>query len=412
MKKFLALFLALMMLATMTALTASAAGTAVDVTLVAENEVGAVAGSTYSVTLEIADATVGGVQGTVKYDNAKFDFVDITMAKSVADANHITGEAKDAFKVNEEAGTIDYILLCDRQNKNLATFNFTVLADKVGTADFTVTGVKVANAAGTDTVDNTPVDAKDIKVSPVAIRADSTSIRTNGQYDLRFKTTIDADFAAKYEIKEVGMILIPTSLIAEGKEVVNDETGAKFCVEGVTPQIAKISYKADFNVYYANINNTATSHMNRRYSLRAFVVLENDTVVYSDNEADNKPIQNGTISRSCKTTAIALYDLYKDTHAFSAEAKEIAEGKANEKWTADEYKIIAKENLEALKADLAANENNQGRVKKVKKYINPELEVKMLSLEQSIMDASNFLEPNETEIDGTGEDNGWARADD
>lgn len=357
MKKFLALFLALMMLATMTALTASAAGE-VEVKLVADTEVGAVAGSTYSVTLEIADATVGGVQGTVKYDKAKFDFVDITMVKSVADANHITGEAKDAFKVNEEAGTIDYILLCDRQNKNLATFNFTVLADKVGTADFTVTGVKVANAAGTDTVDNTPVNAKDIKVSPVAITADSTTIRTNGQYDLRFKTTIDADFAAKNKIKEVGMILIPTSLIAEGKEVVNDATGAKFCVDDVTPQIAKIPYKAEFNVYYANINNTATSHMNRRYSLRAFVVLEDDTVVYSDNDVDGKPIENGTISRSCKTTAIALYDLYKDTYNFSAEAKEIAEDKANEKWTADEYKIIAKENLEALKADLAANENN------------------------------------------------------
>ncbi len=46
----------------------------------------------------------------------------------------------------------------------------------------------------------------------------------------------------------------------------------------------------------------------------------------------------------------------------------------------------------------------------MKKYINPELEVKMLSLEQSIMDASN-LAPNETEIDGTGKDNGWNLAD-
>lgn len=40
----------------------------------------------------------------------------------------------------------------------------------------------------------------------------------------------------------------------------------------------------------------------------------------------------------------------------------------------------------------------------MKKYINPELEVKMLSLEQSIMDPSNFLQPNETEIDGTKDD--------
>lgn len=341
------------MIASMTALTASAVGAAVEVKLVADTEVGAVKGSVYSVTLQIADATVGGVQGTVTYDKTKFDFVDITMTSSVAAANHIEGKAEDAFNVDEAAGTIKYILLCDGVNKDLATFNFTVLATEVGVADFTVTGVKVANAAGTDTVDNTPVNAEGIKVSPVAITADSTTIRTNGQYDLRFTTTIDADFAANNEIKEVGMILIPTSLIAQGKEVVNDATGAKFCVDGVTPQIKKIPYTGD-NTILANINNTGTSHMNRRYSLRAFVVLENGTVVYSDNDVDGKPIKNGTISRSCKTTAIAVYELYKDTYAFSAQAKEIAEDKANEKWTADEYALLAAENLEALKA-LSAN---------------------------------------------------------
>ncbi len=352
MKKIIALFLSILMIASMTALTASAEGTAVEVKLVADTEVGAVKGSVYSVTLQIADATVGGVQGTVTYDKTKFDFVDITMTSSVAAANHIEGKAEDAFKVDETAGTIEYILLCDGVNKDLATFNFTVLAAEVGAADFTVTGVKVANAAGTDTVDNTPVNAEGIKVSPVAITADSTTIRTNGQYDLRFTTTIDADFAANNKIKEVGMILIPTSLIAEGKEVVNDETGAKFCVDGVTPQIAKIPYTTEFNVYYANINNTGANHMNRLYSLRAFVVLENGTVIYSDNDVDGKPIENGTISRSCKTTAIALYELYKDTYTFSATAKEVVEEKVNEKWTADEYKIIAEENLEALKASI------------------------------------------------------------
>ena len=351
MKKIIALFLSILMIASMTALTASAEGE-VEVKLVADTEVGAVAGSTYSVTLEIADATVGGVQGTVTYDEAKFDFVDITMAKSVADANHIEGKAEDAFKVDETAGTIDYILLCDGVTNALATFNFKVLAAEVGAADFTVTGVKVANAEGTAEKANKTVDANGVKVSPVAITADSTTIRTNGQYDLRFTTTIDADFAANNKIKEVGMILIPTSLIAEGKEVVNDVTGAKFCVDGVTPQIKTIPYTGD-NTVLANINNTGTSHMNRRYSLRAFVVLENGTVVYSDNDVDGKPIENGTISRSCKTTAIALYNLYKETYEFSQEAKEIAEDKANEKWTADEYKTLAEENLEALKASIA-----------------------------------------------------------
>lgn len=47
----------------------------------------------------------------------------------------------------------------------------------------------------------------------------------------------------------------------------------------------------------------------------------------------------------------------------------------------------------------------------MKKYINPELEVKMLSLEQSIMDVSTRA-PNETEIDGDGINNGWGKAED
>ena len=351
MKKIIALFLSILMIASMTALTASAEGE-VEVKLVADKEVGAVAGSVYSVTLEIADATVGGVQGTVTYDKAKFDFVDITMAKSVADVNHIEGKTEDAFKVDENTGTIEYILLCDGVTNALATFNFKVLADTVGTTDFTVTGVKVANAEG-EAKANKTVDANGVKVSPVAITADSTTIRTNIKYDLRFKTTIDADFAANNAIKEIGMILIPTSLIADGKEVINDENGS-FCVEGVTPQIKTIAYIDGVTDYYANINNTGASHMNRLYSLRAFVALEDGTIIYSDNEVDDKPIQNGTISRSCKTTAIALYELYKDTYTFSDKAKEVAEDKAHEKWTADQYKTLAEENLEALRA----SENN------------------------------------------------------
>ena len=344
MKKIIALFLSILMIASMTALTASAEGE-VEVKLVADKEVGAVAGSTYSVTLEIADATVGGVQGTVKYDNAKFDFVDITMAKSVADANHIEGKAEDAFKVDETAGTIDYILLCDGVTNALATFNFKVLADTVDTTDFTVTGVKVANAEGTAEKANKPVDANGVKVSPVAITMDGTSVRTNLTYDIRFKTTIDATFAANNEIEEIGMILIPTKLVAAGKELINDADGS-FCIDNQKPQIKTVAYDKE-NTVYATINNTGATHMNRLYSLRAFVVLKNGTIVYSDNEADNQPIQNGTISRSCKTTAIALYDLYKGTYEFSQAAKDVA-AKVDVKWTAEDYKTLAKENLEAL----------------------------------------------------------------
>ena len=43
----------------------------------------------------------------------------------------------------------------------------------------------------------------------------------------------------------------------------------------------------------------------------------------------------------------------------------------------------------------------------MKKYVNPELEIKELLLETSIMEVSNL---NETEFDGDGPDNGWGDA--
>lgn len=44
----------------------------------------------------------------------------------------------------------------------------------------------------------------------------------------------------------------------------------------------------------------------------------------------------------------------------------------------------------------------------MKKYVNPELEVKELTLETGIMNES----VNAIPFDGTGEDNGWERAED
>lgn len=353
MKKILALFLATLMLMGTFALTATAEVTETDVTLEV-SEVGAVAGSVYEVILKIEEATVGGIQGTVNYNAEKFTFKDVTMSASVAAANRINETAGEAVKA--EDGKIKFILLGDGVSTELITFNFTVNdADAVGKADFTLSDVKVSNAAGTATVTNNDVNAEGVSVSPVMLTANGSSIRTDGTYDLRFEMALDPEFAA--DVKEVGMILIPTVLVAEGKEIVNDANGG-FCVSGVKPNIAKLDYDVanempdddGFYKIYGNILNTGANHMNRLYSLRAYVKLSDGTVVYSDNENAEKLITNGAASRSCKTTAVAIYEAYKANYTYSQDALDAIANTG--KWTEDEYKAVAKDNLAALAAAL------------------------------------------------------------
>ena len=371
-KKTFTLAIALLLVFSLFSFSAVAAdATEVTVSLIG-NAAGAVEGSVYEVTLNIEDLTVGGAQGIITYDTAKFEFKDVTMKRSVAERNHLTADADnvttagDVIKVDETAGKITFVLLADGVNADWVTFNFTVkeVSEAVSVSDFTLSGVKVSNATGTAAIATVNlVDASDVSVADAAMSIEGASIRTDGTYDLRFETTLNANFMALNNVKQVGMILIPTSLIQPGKELLNDPTGVSFCVVNngtqVKPNIGIVDFDPATAVkdnngnykFYGNILNTGANHMNREYTLRAFVVLGDDTVIYCDNENGDKAIANGSVSRSCKSTAIAIYNSYKANYAYSTEVQEIVA--ITGKWTEEQYKAVAQENLAALAAQLA-----------------------------------------------------------
>ncbi len=319
---------------------------------------GAVAGGVYEVTLNVAETDIGGVEGVVCYDTNRFDFRDVTMYSSMAKANRLTSDgsvvtAGDIIKADETSGEIKFALIADGVNTEWVTFNFVVLdADEVSVSDFELKDVVASNDIGTETVDSVSTSGvKDVAVSKAFVTMEGSSIRTDGTYDLRFETTISSELAS--EIKKVGMILIPTALIAEGKEILNDKTGESFCVAGVTPNIAVVDFNAeeaatDDYKFYGNILRTGATHMNREYSLRTFVILNDGSIVYCDDDSSDNSIIGGAASRSCRTTAIAIYnsykELYKDTYTYSDDIAAII-NKA--KWTSDEYTAVVDANLEA-----------------------------------------------------------------
>ncbi len=140
--------------------TASAAESSVTVSLNGEN-CGLNAGAIYQVTLNVSDATVGGLQGTLKFDTANFDFQNVTVPNSIAKVNRLTKNTnditttKDIIIANEISGTIDFVLLSDKKTKALLTFNFKVSenATNIKESAFSLNNIKVSQSGGAKRVE-------------------------------------------------------------------------------------------------------------------------------------------------------------------------------------------------------------------------------------------------------------------
>ncbi len=115
----------------------------------------------YKVTLEVSDTDIGGVQGTIIYDKAIFDFVNVSVKGSIAKVNRLVKKekdvttAKDIIRFSEDAGTVDFVILSDGKSSELITFNF-VLSGEIPENDgnyFTLSNVKVSQSGGAKRVE-------------------------------------------------------------------------------------------------------------------------------------------------------------------------------------------------------------------------------------------------------------------
>ena len=337
MKKIIALLLATFLLTSMLVLGVSAEG-AVTVALNGASQ--AIKGEQYEVTLS-APATVGGISGEIKYDAASFSLKGIEITSSFAEANKITVEkGTDLITDDAENGVVKFALLSGDSDK-WVTFNFATAAD--ASADvktsFTLNNVKVSNAAGTALVENLTTDIKEsATVYEKALDVAGASVRTNGAADIRFEIDLGAN-NYKGQIKEVGVIMIPTRFVAEGQELVYDTENVKY--SGKTAKIARSLAKdiGDETVFYANLINSSStaSRIKTEVSARAYIKLTDGTVIYSDNADSDKNIGGGTSSRCC----IDVMKSVAATKDFSDNAEVTAIlAKANADWTLDDYAAV------------------------------------------------------------------------
>lgn len=332
MKKITAILLSVLMLASVLCIGVSAAGTSVNVKLT--GAVQATKGETYTVTLSVDDATVGGLQGTINYDSNSFEFEGIEISTSMATANRITTNDAGNLINNATVGTIKFVVLGDGASTQLVKLNFTTHENATaGNVEFKLNDVKVSNGDGTATVENATTSITEQKIYESAIKVNGASVKTSGDADIRFETEI---LYTGNDIAEVGVIMIPKKFLADGQEITYT-TGAVY--SGKVAAIASISGTdlGDTKIVYANLNNSANdaNRIKMEFAARAYVKLSNDTIIYSDNADSGKNINGGTSVRSCIDVikAIATENSYTDNDALNKE---------NSEWTENDYETVVK----------------------------------------------------------------------
>ena len=299
----------------------------------------AVKGNIYEVTLCVSDESIGGVQGILTYDATRFQLNEsgaITVTSAFAEANRLSEDERTTMIHDNKKGTIQFAMLSDGTSKEWVTFNFLVLGNE-GEADFTLSNVKVSNAAGTARI--ATVTTSDIIKVPVyanAIDVNGASVRTNGTVDIRFEMELDKTFVGA-NVEKIGFILIPTKFIADGQELTVD---ASVKYSGYSAAIAERDVKDNDTTVYINLLNSATEkNLNTKYTARAYVRLEGGTVIYSDNIVAQNNIDNGMSSRSCVDVAKAV------AASLGIADSDVQSILAKETWTLDDYnKVIAANN--------------------------------------------------------------------
>ncbi len=337
MKKVLAILLATLLAAGMMSFGASADTESVTVALSGSTQ--AIKGESYEVTLS-APTTVGGIQGEIDYDEAKFKLSDIAITSAFATANKITDKTN---LITDDGKVIKFALLPDKAatNSEWVTFIFAVL-EADGKSDFTLNNVKVSDNEGVNLITEglTEVSVKDTPVYAPALNVAGATIRTNAEADIRFEADFSNAFESVYrnQIVEVGIVGIPTAFMKDGEELKIDGT-----YSGYSPKTAKITAEnlmADTTTIstkfrYASSNDVL---LRTKYSARAYIKLNDDTVIYSDNAIADNNIIGGTSSRSCIDVARAVA-AEKGVTSSDAGAEILASANDSE-WTVEKYNTL------------------------------------------------------------------------
>ena len=317
-KKIIAVLVTLSMLLGAVALTATAA----DVTVTLTGRTQMEAGDFYFADLKV-EGTTGGVQGTIEYDTDALEYVGVTYSDEFEAAN---ADLDKVAAVTEKDGVITFVGLNPGNDKVWFTLQFTVTTEgtvAVGDA-FTV---KASNTAGTATVTATATGASVVAVAPDKVDMEGATIKATakaGEQDLKLIARINA---LDKKVVEYGVIFLPTQLL-NGAELNNDlnyvygTTGSGKDIKAVVARIKGEDLEVNVDLYATLTGSAAYSAgalVQVDITSRAYAVLEDGTVLYSNNDKPETKINDGYAIKSIIGVSKAIANSIKDSAVYSSD---------------------------------------------------------------------------------------------
>ena len=221
----------------------------------------------YKVVLEVSDAAVGGVQGTLEYDNELFNFLNVTVENSIAKANRLTQKNEavttdnDVVSANETAGKIDFVILSDKKSKELITFNFAIkgeIPQEEGNY-FILKNVKVSQsngAAKVETVNVTNLYAPSHKYGEWITTKEPT-LFTLGQKERSCSVCKNKQTAV---VEKLGASEAELKFIGATRIVLVKEDNKQYSIDGANWQSNNIfvglTANTEYSVYSRLVNET------------------------------------------------------------------------------------------------------------------------------------------------------------
>ncbi len=315
-KKLVALVMALAMLATMFAFSASAAE-GDTLKIVAGDPV---VGENYEVSVKVVDAddSVGGVSGVITVENATLSDVAVNEKlladNKTEDKNTIVKVEGNSFKFAAVGNDGEWFKL------TLTGF------EAETTIKVTASDVKASNATGSETT--SLVVENFLKVVPTTdtgINVSGTSIRETKdvtEQGMRYAVTFDDDFDFS-QVTEVGVIYAPKQLVDMSNFTIGADENIKVVKAASTDAIFDyIKSDKAFNAYIMTgiADDEAGSYkmLGVRVAARAYYKI-GDKVYYSNNNEDAKEITSGIAGRAVLNAAMAMAATKTDEFADKAQ---------------------------------------------------------------------------------------------
>jgi hypothetical protein len=221
----------------------------------------------YKVVLEVSNAAVGGVQGTLEYDNELFDFLNVTVENSIAKVNRLTNKSdavttdNDVVSANETAGKIDFVILSDKKSKELITFNFAIKGE-IPQEDgnyFILKNVKVSQsngAAKVETVNVTNLSGPSHKYGEW-ITTEEPTLFTLGQKERSCSVCKNKQTAV---VEKLGASEAELKFIGATRIVLVKEDNKQYSIDGANWQSNNIfvglTANTEYSVYSRLVNET------------------------------------------------------------------------------------------------------------------------------------------------------------